>query len=71
MNYLSKMNALPKGAGSYFKESKQELKNVQWPTRAETIKSTIVILSVSLVVAVATGVIDATLTKIIQQFIIN
>ncbi len=71
MNYLSKMNALPNGVGSFVKESRQELKNVQWPTRQETIRYTVVILSVSLIVAVATGVIDAFLTKIVQQFIIH
>ncbi len=65
------MSKLPQGVASYIRESRQELKNVQWPTRQETIRYTIVILSVSLVVAAVTGVLDAAFTFAVQNFLIK
>lgn len=71
MNYLSNITKLPQGVVSYIRESRQELKSVQWPTRAETVRYTVVILVVSLVVAIATGAIDMGLTYLIQKFVLK
>jgi len=71
MNYLSSITKLPQGVVSYIRESRQELKNVQWPTRQETIRYTVVILAVSFVVALATGAIDTTLTFVVQKFVLK
>jgi len=71
MNYLSNITKLPQGVVSYIRESRQELKNVQWPTRQETIRYTVVILAVSFVVAVATSAIDTVLTFAVQKFVLK
>lgn len=43
---------------SYFKESKDELKKVAWPTRKEVVRNTILVIVISLFVAVFLGVLD-------------
>jgi len=71
MNYLSNIAKLPQGVVSYIRESRQELKNVQWPTRQETIRYTVVILAVSFAVAIATGAVDTALTFAVQKFVLK
>lgn len=70
MNYFTNIQKLPKGVVSYIREARQELKNVQWPSRRETVRYTVVILTVSLIVAFVTGVLDAAFTYIVQRFVI-
>lgn len=41
-----------------------ELKKVTWPTRAETVKLTIVVIAVSIIVGIFIGIVDATFLKI-------
>jgi preprotein translocase subunit SecE len=43
---------------SYFKESKEELKKVSWPTRQQTIKNTLIVIGVSAGVALFLGLVD-------------
>jgi preprotein translocase subunit SecE len=42
----------------YFIESWSELKKINWPTRQQTIRLTIVVVGVSLGVAVFLGILD-------------
>jgi preprotein translocase subunit SecE len=48
----------------FIREVQQELKKVTWPTRAETIKLTGVVIVISLIVAFFIGGLDAGLLKI-------
>lgn len=41
----------------------EELKKVTWPSRTETIRLTVVVIVVSLIVAVYVGIIDVFLAK--------
>ncbi|MDD5760724.1 MAG: preprotein translocase subunit SecE [Candidatus Pacebacteria bacterium] len=43
---------------TYLKQSIQELKKVNWPTRKETIRYTLGVISLSLIVAVILGFVD-------------
>ena len=47
-----------KRARQFFEDVKTEFKRVQWPTREATVRSTSVVLSVSLVIAVYLGIAD-------------
>ena len=49
---------------TFVKEVQQELKKVTWPTRAETIKLTIVVIGVSLGVGVFIGGLDILLVNV-------
>ena len=42
----------------FFLESRQELRRVNWPTREETIRLTLVVIGISLFIAFFLGVFD-------------
>ena len=48
----------------YFKEIRVELGKVTWPSKNELIGSTIVVVVVSLILSVFTGIVDFVLSKI-------
>ena len=54
---------------SFVQEAKQELHRVEWPTRKETIKLTLAVIFVSLIVAVYLGALDYGFTKVLELFI--
>ena len=53
----------------FFKDVIAEFKRVQWPTREATIKSTSVVVCVSLAVALYLGISDLGLSDIMQMLI--
>ena len=54
---------------SYIVESYHELKKVNWPSQSETVRLTIIVISMSIFVAVFLGIIDMFTTHIIEQLI--
>jgi len=55
---------------TFLKEVKVELKKVNWPTKQETIKYTLIVIGVSLVVAIFLGGLDFIFTWLIDKFIL-
>jgi len=57
----SRVPTLPKVASptKFFKEVLVELKKVTWPTRQETIKLTVVVIAISVLVGLFIGGLDA------------
>lgn len=53
----------------FIKEAKNELMKVVWPTRAETIRITIGVIVICLIVAAILGAADFGLTKLIEYAI--
>jgi preprotein translocase subunit SecE len=53
----------------FIKEAKNELTKVIWPTRRETIRMTVGVIAISLVVAAILGAADFGLTKLIEYAI--
>lgn len=51
---------------SYLKGSYEELKKVEWPTRREALRATLVVLGVSLGLAVFLGAVDLGLNRLLQ-----
>lgn len=51
---------------TFLKEARIELKKVTWPTRAQTIRYTVAVIAMSLVVAALLGGFD-----VLFQFILN
>jgi len=43
---------------NYFKESKEELKKVTWPSKRETLRQTLIVLGVCLAVGAFLGLVD-------------
>ena len=51
---------------NYLKETRVEMKKVNWPTRQETLRYTITVIAVSLAVAALLGAFDFIFTSILQ-----
>ncbi len=56
---------------SYFRESREELKKVVWPTRRETRNNTLMVIGISLFVAAFLGVVDLGLKFLLDKFLIK
>lgn len=54
---------------SFLRETRDELKKVVWPSRAEVIRLTIVVILVSAIVGFYIGGIDFILTKVMSAVI--
>ncbi|MBI4415105.1 MAG: preprotein translocase subunit SecE [Candidatus Kerfeldbacteria bacterium] len=54
---------------TYFRESKDELKRVVWPSRQETTKHTLLVIGISLGVAAFLGVMDYFFSYLLQRLI--
>jgi len=55
----------------FVKESRAELRKVNWPTRAQTVKFTSVVIGVSLAVAVFLGALDYMFEYLSRIFIVK
>jgi len=55
---------------SFLKETRVELKKVNWPTRKETVKYTLIVIGLSFSVAVFLGGLDYLFTFLISKFLL-
>ncbi len=56
-------------AFGFLAEVRAEVKRVTWPTRAEAMGGTAVVVVVVLIMALFLGIVDAILSKIVQSLI--
>ncbi len=61
-------NYLNKGL-QFLKEVKVELKKVTWPTRKQTLGSTIVVIILVMIIALFLGIVDIGLSSLVRVFI--
>ncbi|MSR76263.1 MAG: preprotein translocase subunit SecE [Candidatus Ryanbacteria bacterium] len=54
---------------NYIKETRQELYKVNWPTRAQAIQSTLIVIFVSIGVALFLGAFDYLFAALLRQII--
>lgn len=54
---------------NYFKDTRAELKHVNWPTRAQAIGYTVVVIVFSAVIALLIGAFDLTFSGVLQKLI--
>jgi len=62
-----KLGNIPDKIITFFKEVRLEMKKVNWPTRKETIKYTLIIIGVSIAVAVFLGGLDFVFTAVLNK----
>ncbi len=55
---------------TFLKEVKLEVKKVNWPTRRQTIRYTLIVLGISLVIAMFLGGLDFLFTMLLEKFIL-
>ena len=65
-----KISKIPSKIVSFLKEVKLEIKKINWPTKKETIKYTLIVLGVCIVVATFLGGLDYLFSIILNKFII-
>ncbi|MEA3344438.1 MAG: preprotein translocase subunit SecE [Patescibacteria group bacterium] len=63
------MNSLFKKIINFLKDVKLEMKKVDWPTRRNAIKYTLIVVGVSLGVAIFLGSCDAVLNKTLDSLL--
>ena len=56
---------------SFLQESKQELLRVNWPSRQDTIRLTLVVIAMSLLVAFFLGALDFVFTRLLEVFLLK
>lgn len=54
---------------TYIQEAREELKKVLWPNRKETIRSSLLVIGISLAVAALLGAVDFLLNIVVEQVI--
>jgi len=65
-----KIKGVPQKIMTFFKEVRLEMKRVNWPTREETFKYTLIVIGFSLAVAVFLGTLDFIVTTLLNKFIL-
>lgn len=56
---------------SFLEESKQELMRVNWPSREETVRLTLIVILMSLLVAFFLGALDFVFAKLLEVFLVD
>ncbi|MFH1598365.1 MAG: preprotein translocase subunit SecE [Patescibacteria group bacterium] len=54
---------------SYLRESKDEMRKVVWPTRQQTIRYTLMVLGVTVIMAAFLGTLDFVFTIVLDRII--
>jgi len=55
----------------YIKETKGELKHVNWPTRKQTLNFTLLVIGVSIVTAIVLGILDFIFSLGLERIIVR
>ena len=58
-----------RGITTFFKEVKMEMKKVNWLTKRETIRYTLIVIGISVAVAIYLGGLDFIFTTILNRFV--
>ena len=54
----------------YIKATRLEVKNVNWPTRSETVRFTLLVIGVSAAIAAYLGFLDFIFINILERFVL-
>ena len=68
---IAAFTAPGRGMRSFLRESQFEMRKVTWPTREETVRTTLVVALVTVVVAVVLGLIDLLLKSVILDWLLK
>ncbi len=66
-----KIKEIPKKLISFLKEVKVEMKRVNWPRREETVKYTLIVILITLIVAAFLGTLDFIFTTLLNKIILR
>ena len=63
------IRSFPNKIITFLKESKLELKKVNWPTREETVRFTLIVVVISIAVAVFLGGLDVVFSRLLERML--
>ena len=61
---------IPNKLVTFLKEVRLEMKKVNWPTRQETIRKTLIVIGISVAVAIFLGTLDFIFTTLLNKFVL-
>jgi preprotein translocase subunit SecE len=61
---------IPSKIFTFLKEVRLEMKKVNWPTRQETIRKTLIVIGISVAVAAFLGTLDFVFTTLLNKFVL-
>ena len=64
-----KINTFAQKIVTFFKEVKMEIKKINWPTKKETIRYTLIVIAISIAVAIYLGGLDFIFTTILNKLV--
>jgi len=64
------IQSIPSKITTFLKEVRLEMKKVNWPTRQQTLRYTLIVIGVSVAIAIYLGAIDFILTTLLNKFIL-
>ena len=64
-----KINTFTQKIVTFFKEVKMEIKKINWPTKKETIRYTLIVIGISIAVAIYLGGLDFIFTTILNKLV--
>ena len=70
MDIFVKIKNIPKKISTFLKEVQLEVKKVNWPTRKETLRYTLIVVGVSAVIAAFLGGLDFIFSQLLNKFIL-
>jgi preprotein translocase subunit SecE len=62
---------IPNKIIEFLKQVRLEMKKVNWPTRGETVKYTLIVIGVSVVIAAYLGGLDVLINTLVEKFIVR
>ena len=65
-----RISRFPKKITKFLKEVKLEIRKVNWPSKKEIFKNTLIVIGVSLALAIFLGGIDFIFTTLLNKFIL-
>ena len=68
-SFFGSITGTPRALGQFIRESRDELKKVSWPTRAQTIRYTIIVIVACIAVGMLIGGVDYLLTLLLEKII--
>ena len=61
---------IPNKIVTFLKEVRLEMKKVNWPTRQETLRYTLIVIGISVAVAIFLGALDFIFTTLLNKFVL-
>ncbi len=55
----------------FFREAYGEIRRVSWPTRDQTIQYTVLVITISLLVAILLGILDYSFGALVSKFLLK